>query len=132
MIEFGNSSGQAFNCCLRASAVPGGKMSDYAEWRRLEKEFRDFQERYPNLYASWSSQDGKWMGFGGPEGEEDRFRALLGLASATAGHSCGGDTMNYWLNLVKDHLLEGGSKNIEIGQHAWVARPSDGVPSLYR
>jgi len=46
-------------------------MGDELEWRRLEKEFRGFQEKHPNLYAAWSSQDGQWTGFGGPEGEED-------------------------------------------------------------
>jgi hypothetical protein len=92
------------------------------EWHHLEEEFRDLQRRHPNLYASWTDRNGRWMGFSGPQGEEDRFRALLGLTGAAAGHSGGDGAIDYFLNLVKEYLLNCKSNNISVGQHATVEK----------
>ena len=92
-------------------------MANYAEWRRLEQEFRDFQTRHPNLYASWTSLDGQWAGFGGPEGEQDRFRALCGVGAAMDGSAVAGDPVTHWLNLVREYLLESNSELLTVGSH---------------
>lgn len=104
-------------------------MSDYAEWRSLEEEFREFQERRPNLYAAWSSVGNHWMGFGDLEGEEDRFRALVGLAAVTAGHSGGDGAIDCWLKLVQGYLLERKSNNMATGRHARLVKPPGAGPT---
>ncbi len=104
-------------------------MSDYTKWRRLEKEFREFQKRHPHLNAAWSSVDDCWTGFRDLEGEEDRFGALVGLAAVTAGHSGGDGVIDYWLKLLKEHLLGYKSRNITIGRVDRLVRPTGAGPT---
>jgi len=104
-------------------------MVDYVEWRAFEKELREFQKASPDLCAQWSSLNGQWIRCTAPEGEEDRFYALMALVATAAGHVGGEGAIDYLLNAVKRHLLERSSKNITTGKEAaWTKPPGELIP----
>jgi hypothetical protein len=107
------------------------QMTDYAESRDLEREFRRFQASNPNLYAVWSSRANDWTNLTRPPGEADRFDALCKLA-ATADGFTGADARKYWLNRVRLHLLARQSEHLLIGAHARrrMRKPPVGEPDV--
>lgn len=83
-----------------------GAMADYAEWRDLEREFRELCHKRPVIRAS-ETPDG-WIV---RSRKVERFMALAGIAALNA--SGRSSTWNHWLDLLKIWLLETCSDFIE-------------------
>ena len=83
-------------------------MANYAEWRGIDREFRELCREQPMMRAT-ETPDGWVVRTNKPE----RFKSLAGIAALNA--SRGSPTWDHWLDLLKVWLLETSSDFIDCG-----------------
>ena len=81
-------------------------MVDYAEWRDIEREFRELCRDQPLIRATETPEG--WIVL---TNKAERFKGLAGIAAVNA--SGAGKTWNNWLDLLKQWLLETASDLID-------------------
>lgn len=77
----------------------------------------------PRVKAHWSSLDQCWR-VSVASGEADYYKAVIRLAASLAGHGGGNEAIDYWLNLLRDHLLASGSRMLSSGSEFRLMRPA--------